>query len=424
VPTEASALGVIRAGVHGVFLLSILLTSFTTLGQLPLTIMRPAGAMGFLSWDFYERLVTPGAMATLKGLMLLSLLASTAGYLTSVSTRTSALLVLFYQGLLRSFGHFNHDELIAVYFLVVLAFTPCGEGFAVDSLPGTKRRRPHAFAYGYPILLMQILLAWTYFSSALLKLRVRGLDYLSGETLPVLAITHSLDNLHDTQFRLAFWLPQMRPVLPLALALVMLWELLFPLAVCWKRARRWLLGAGVLFHLSTLFLMNIFFPYQLAMYLVFVNWPRVNARLARTRLLKPVVARWRRFRGEPEVLQAVRLPGEDMRETLLWDEGCGACARLFGLLRRIARKPLDGRPLRAAQSSLPPEARVEAGHEMLWIDSHGRMARGSQALIEALSFSGRTHLAALLESGCCRPLTWLGFRFYVRRVHEKDEKRL
>ena len=52
---------------------------------------------------------------------------------TVISTKTSLLLVVFYQGLLRSFGHFNHDEMIAVYFLVVLAFTPCGDEFSIDS---------------------------------------------------------------------------------------------------------------------------------------------------------------------------------------------------------------------------------------------------------------------------------------------------
>jgi hypothetical protein len=57
------------------------------------------------------------------------------------------LLVLFYQGLLRSFGHFNHDEMIAVYFMVVLAFTPCGDAFSLDSrFAKTKTQRP-AFAY-------------------------------------------------------------------------------------------------------------------------------------------------------------------------------------------------------------------------------------------------------------------------------------
>ena len=209
-------------------------------------------------------------MVLLKTVMVLSLLLSTAGVLTVVSTKTSLLLVLFYQGLLRSFGHFNHDEMLAVYCLAVLAFTPCGDAFSLDSR--MRRKDRPAFAYAYPILLMQLLMAWSYFSSALIKLRVAGLKYLSPDNLPALAIFHSLDNLHDTPFRLAFWLPQVKTWLPFAVAIVLIWELAFPLAVFWRRVRWWILGFGIVFHLSTLFLMNIFFPHHLAMYLIFVNW--------------------------------------------------------------------------------------------------------------------------------------------------------
>jgi hypothetical protein len=121
---------------------------------------------------------------------------------------------------------------------------------------------------------MQLLVAWTYFSSALIKLRVAGLKYLSTDNLPALAIFHSLDNLHDTHFKLAFWLPQVKAYLPFAVGLVLIWELLFPLAVFWRRWRWWILGFGIVFHLATLFFMNIFFPHQLAMYLIFVDWDR------------------------------------------------------------------------------------------------------------------------------------------------------
>jgi hypothetical protein len=122
-------------------------------------------------------------------------------------------------------------------------------------------------------------MAWVYFSSALIKLRVAGLKYFSADNLPALAIFHSLDNLHDTQFRFAFWLPSLLSYMPLAVGVVLVWELLFPLAVFSKRLRWWFLGFGVVFHVSTLFLMNIPFPHQLAMYLVFVDWPRVAKRL-------------------------------------------------------------------------------------------------------------------------------------------------
>jgi hypothetical protein len=272
VPASAFALGVVRCIVHGTFLISVLFTSFSALGALPVTILRPTGAMKFLPWGFYDQIQTPTAMVILKSVMVLSLLLSTTGLLTVISTKTSFLLVVFYQGLLRSFGHFNHDEMLAVYCLAVLAFTPCGDAFSLDGwIAKTSRQRP-AFAYAYPILLMQLLMAWVYVSSALIKLRVAGLKYLSMDNLPTLAIFHSLDNLHDTHFRLAFWLPQVKAYLPFAVALVLIWELLFPLAIFWQRVRWWILGIGIAFHFSTLLLMNIFFPHQLAMYLIFVDW--------------------------------------------------------------------------------------------------------------------------------------------------------
>jgi hypothetical protein len=243
--------------------------------------------MKILPWSFYERLITPAGMSTLKWTMVVSLLLSTAGYLTGLSTKTSALLVLSYQGLLRSFGHFNHDELVAIFCMIVLAFAPCGDAFSIDSrVRGNGPRR--GFRYGYPVFLMMLVLSWSYFSSALIKIRVAGLNYVNPDNLPALAIYHSLDNLHDTNYKFAFLLPGVRQFLPYVVAVILIWELLFPIAVFWRRARPWILGFGVVFHLLTLFMMNIFFPFQLAMYVVFIDWQKVAATLARTRLLKPL----------------------------------------------------------------------------------------------------------------------------------------
>jgi len=285
VPASPFALGVVRFIVHGLFLFDAVFTSYSALGSLPPTILRPTGVMKLLPWSFYDSLQTHGGMLTLKTLMVVSLLLSTAGFLTFISTKASLLLVLFYQGLLRSFGHFNHDEMIAIYFMVVLTFAPCGDAFSIDNRLGrTKQQRP-AFAYAYPILLMQLLLAWVYFSSALIKIRVAGWKYLSPDNLPALAIFHSLDNLHDTAFRGAFWLPHVREYLPYFVGLILIWELLFPLAVLFRRLRWVILGIGFVFHVSTLFLMNIFFPHQLLMYVVFINWDR------RRKPITPIVVR-------------------------------------------------------------------------------------------------------------------------------------
>jgi hypothetical protein len=281
---SARSLGITRSFVHGTFLLCTLVTSFSALGQLPITILRPTGLMKLVPWSFYDWVLTPTGMSSFKCAMLVSLLLSTFGVLTSLTTKTSVLLVLFYEGLVRSFGHFNHDEMLAVYFLLVLAFVPCGDDFSFDHWMRRKRPEQPLFAYGFPIFLMQVILAWSYFSSALVKLRVAGLRYFSVDNLPVLAIIHSLDNLHDTSFRLAFWLPQVRSFLPIVIVLVLLWELLFPLAIFSRRARWLIIGFGILFHVSTVPFMNLFFPFHLAMYLVFVDWDKIAGWLKSTAL--------------------------------------------------------------------------------------------------------------------------------------------
>ena len=83
-PTDAAALGMIRAGVCGFVLSEILLTSFSDLGRLPSTLLRPTGAMQIFSWRFYDALLTPAGMLTLKCLLIVSLAAATIGYVTGL----------------------------------------------------------------------------------------------------------------------------------------------------------------------------------------------------------------------------------------------------------------------------------------------------------------------------------------------------
>ena len=257
---------------------------------------------------------------------------------------------------------------------------------------------------------MWLLMAWVYFSSALIKLRVAGLSYFSADNLPALAIIHSLDNLHDTQFRLAFWLPAVRQFLPFAVGLVLLWELLFPLAVFWKRVRWYFLGIGVVFHLSTLFLMNIFFPYQLALYLVFVDWPRFTAWLANTRMLRRSSLWWRHFRSVPEEFPNIKIEGLAKEGVLLWDGDCGFCAATLRMMKRLVSVPFSETPYQSVRDQLPAEVLRWSDRQAHWVDSEGRVSGGSAAIVDLLENSGRPFLASFLDSALCRPFVWLGYR--------------
>jgi hypothetical protein len=281
VPTSPRGLGMLRAAVCSVLAIQLAATNFAALGRLPVTLMHPPGVMEYLSWKFYDRLMTPAGMVVLQVLLVGSLVAATLGLFSSLSTKTAALLYLLYQGLLRSFGHFNHDEMVALWCLLIIAFTPSGDGFSLDAwLRGRMNTRPPT-AYGYPILLMRCVLAWTYLTAGLLKLRLGGLAYFEPDSLLTLMIGNSLGNMHDTQFRFALMLPAYRWMITPGLSLAVVWELAFPLAVVSRRLRPWILGTGLLFHISTLLLMNITFPVQAAMYLVFVDWECPAAWMAR-----------------------------------------------------------------------------------------------------------------------------------------------
>ncbi|HZB45068.1 MAG TPA: hypothetical protein VE360_07485, partial [Pyrinomonadaceae bacterium] len=90
VPDTAEALGMVRAGAFGFALCEVLLTSFNALGRLPVTVLRPTGAMRLLPWGFYERLLTPASMSAFKWLFAAALLAAAAGALTTASTKAAA----------------------------------------------------------------------------------------------------------------------------------------------------------------------------------------------------------------------------------------------------------------------------------------------------------------------------------------------
>src|SRR5207302_1072062 len=95
----------------------------------------PTGVLEYLSWKFYGRLFTPNGMFGFKLLLLVSLGACMAGWWTPVSTKAAAVMVILYEGILRGFGRYDVNEMAGATILVMLAFVPCGDGFALDALP-------------------------------------------------------------------------------------------------------------------------------------------------------------------------------------------------------------------------------------------------------------------------------------------------
>jgi predicted DCC family thiol-disulfide oxidoreductase YuxK len=378
-----------RLAVCGLLTAHLAATDFRAIGHLPVTAMHPPGMMEYLGWKFYDRLITPGGMLALQVALIGSLIAAACGYLSRLTVPMAAGLYILYQGILRSFGHFNHDEMAAVWILLILAMSP----------KDARVNRP-GFAYGWPVFLMRAVIAWSYFTAGILKLRLGGPSYFTTDSLLTLMVSNSLGNVHDTQFKLAFWLADHRSLVLPGLYVVTAWEILMPIVLVWPRTRLPMLAMGVAFHFASMLAMNIVFWTELLMYTVFVDWDSVLKRLGRKLELPP-----ERF---PHA--NVTGIGKAGLGVLLWDGSCGYCERMVGRLRWFARKPLHAIPFQLVTDCLPPEVLAQCERQMHWVAPSGEVVGGSQALIEALAATGHPWLATLLESPPLRPFTWAGYR--------------
>jgi predicted DCC family thiol-disulfide oxidoreductase YuxK len=395
---SATALGAVRAVVSGVFLAVVLHDHFTTLANLPVTILRPPGVMEYLSWKFYGRLMTPEGMVVFKLALLLTLGASFVGWWTPVSTKSAAALVILYEGLLGSFGRFSQNEMAAVTILAMLAFTPCGDGLSIDALAAPRHRRPPS-AYRYPVLLAQMIVAWSYFSAGLLKLRFGGWDYFRPESMPAVLINQSLGNLNDGGFQVAFRLVAYRQYVPYLLMAGVAWEVLFPLGVFWRRTRWFYLALGVLMNVAFFFAFNRILQVQLAMYLIFIPWVELGRRIPHPRVAFP-----------PEFFPGLRFPSPDPQGLLLWDGDCGFCKRMLSVLQKVALRPVVAKPFQEVAAELPEEVLAWTGRQMHWVRPDGSIVGGSQAMIEALEASDHNVISGALESLPLRAFTWLAYR--------------
>ena len=154
--------------------------------------------------------------------------------------------------------------------------------------------------------------------------------------------------------------------------------------------------------------------YHLAMYAVFVDWPRVLAWFRKRRLLRGPTSWWRRFCMVPERFPGVRVTGLGDKGVLLWDGDCGFCARMVGRLKQFSRSPFAERPYQTVAAQLPQQVRRWNNCQAHWIDERGEVTGGSAALIELLDASGRRMLASFLDTAICRPLLWFGYRVVAR----------
>src|SRR5262245_5236762 len=130
-------LGAIRMWTCAVLLLMIFLEDFASIALLPVEVRNPRGMLEY----FYrlpigfERFVTSEmSLRVFQLLTELLLVLGLVGWKTLIVIPLAAFCHFLLLGILIDYSFFWHQNLVPLYLLFVLSFTPCGDGWSVDRL--------------------------------------------------------------------------------------------------------------------------------------------------------------------------------------------------------------------------------------------------------------------------------------------------
>jgi hypothetical protein len=200
---------------------------------------------------------------TLFVLLYASLAATLVGLVPRVSCLASGLLLYHFapfEEILAGLPHTAFGGLtVPTLGLLILSFAP----------PIGWRDREPSPEHRWPVVLIQAVFAFTYFSAGLGKLRFAGLDWFTADNIRAWAVVnHPLTDAPG-----ALWLAS-SPVACWAAALgTLVLELGFPLAVVSRSAARILVPLGAAFHLGIYLTLGYAFL-SLPLLLVYVDWGR------------------------------------------------------------------------------------------------------------------------------------------------------
>lgn len=207
---------------------------------------------------------------------------SAVGFLTFLSALGAAVTTLILCGTSICFGYFTPADANFVIFSFILALSPSGQGFSVDSL---LARRLNWFPLkrvgaqpAWPLRLAWLFWSMMFFSAGLDKIKLGGWAWIASDNLRM----YILHNQYWFDYR------NISTVSPLALAVVrrpmlcrilaflaIAFELMAPGALFSRRLRPWIVVSLLTFQISAALIMLVDFNVSFLCYLFFVPWDRI-----------------------------------------------------------------------------------------------------------------------------------------------------
>lgn len=281
---DAINLGVCRMLMFAFALVHYGLIDFTEWARLPEVFWNPI----FL---FRKLASHPPAFELLWAVQCVwrvSLVFSCVGLFTRVATFVAGISGFYLIALPNNFGNIHRSDSAFVLALLVMALSRSGDAWSLDAVLARRRGKPVTrpawrLEYKWSVTAVRILLALSFFAAGFAKLRHRGLEWITSDSLAIMLSEQARLLREPLLPSVTLWLVAHPLWCNLLAAATVAIETLQPLALI-SRIARLLLIPGV-----TLMLLGIralhgppFIP-LIALQVFWVDWPWVLDKLRRQR---------------------------------------------------------------------------------------------------------------------------------------------
>ena len=297
-PATAEGLGAIRAWVAAILLASVLWEDLASTAYLPRGMLQFPGQwlvklLHDLPIGFDRFLASAPALQAFETAAALLLAMAMVGFFTRWTVPAAAVAYLLFASILRSYAWGYHTGLVPLYCLLLLSFTPCGDGLSADRWLRRRRGRPVPPAreprmrYGLGRYLVWAAIALPYTLAGLSKLRNGGFLWWRGDFMEHRLMVALLEPMHF-DFQVTYLLIRGPTwIFGILGTAALLGEILFVAVLVSALARKILPLVTAGMHVGILLLQNILFPDLIAIQAVFYDWTplrrRVSAWMGRVR---------------------------------------------------------------------------------------------------------------------------------------------
>jgi predicted DCC family thiol-disulfide oxidoreductase YuxK len=282
------SLGAIRMWTCAVLLLMISLEDFGSIALLPVEARNPKGMLEYfyrLPIGFERFVTSETSLWAFQLLTELLLVLGLVGWRTRIVIPLAAFCHFLLLGILIDHSFFWHQNLVPLYLLFILSFTPCGDGWSVDRLrkiyqgravPSADRASP---VYGWSRYACWVMIALPYVANGLSKLEDGGLFWWHPTNMRSMLYGDSLKP-REFDWALSLHLKSAPDLLFGLLGIVALvTELSFGLVLFSHVARRILPVAAIMTHIGIFLLQRILFLDLILLQFVFFDFTRFRKRI-------------------------------------------------------------------------------------------------------------------------------------------------